>query len=314
MERDVLVWFDRVILAIGRFWRALGLFVLRYLGAFLTLVGGGLVALAPLTTSANVNGWVITAVIVGVGLSATVAIGQDVLIRSLRKDVSAAGEVVRGEEAVAVRDILYRAIERLESLRKRAGNSQSRDKIDGKYESLVETVVGGLKGYFDEPGVSVTVNYYRLCKAGDHYSLRVPDGTFQVSRPVLSMDDPEGLEIVSRTLRGESEYCHDILDRELPEGVPNERQYRCFVSGPAAVDGQIHGMVSMNTATPGGLNEQRAKAYLMAFGTILASAESAFGQSTPHVKGETFSIPQTESTLTGHAVSADAQSNSPGGA
>ncbi|WP_144824226.1 hypothetical protein [Micrococcus luteus] len=304
--------FDEFILDTGRVLRAIARFVTRYLGAALSLVGGGAVAVAPLFVNEDVDTWIVVVVIVGVLLSAFVAIGQDVLIRSLRADVRAEGEVARDREALAVRDILHKALERLESLRKRAGASNSREKIDGKYESVLETVIGGLKGYFQEPELKVTVNYYRLCKSGDYYSLRVPDSTFEVNRPVLDMCDPEGLEIVSRTLRGESAYCHDIRNRSVPTGVTKERKYRCFASHPAAVDGQIYGMVSMNTPKPGGLNEKRAMSYLMAFGTILASAEAAFGQSSPHTKGQPFCIPAVKGTLTEHGAGEEGLSSTQG--
>lgn len=274
-----------------------------YLGALGIIVGGCMVALPPLFTAPEDGkqadvGWAVVLIIVGVCVSAAGAIGQGVAMHRLRRKLRDVTLLARSDEAVAMRSVLHRNLERLEELRRVSSSSTSQAKVLGAYKPLVTGVLGRLQAYFERDGVPVRVNYYRLGKSGGDYFLEVVDNTFEVRRTKITAKEPEEREILLRTLRGDSEYRADM---ETPHaGQDSERAYRCFASVAAVVDGQIHGMLSMNTTAPKGLPERLAMEYLGLFGLILAVAESCVGLSVPHTKGEDSGMSALVSTVSAH--------------
>lgn len=297
---------------LGRLLKALGLLIksnwtdsVSYLGALGVVIGGCMVALPPLFTDPPAEGekqpdvgWAVGIIILGVLVSAAGAIGQGVAMHRLRRRLRDVTLLARTDEAVAMRSVLHRNLERLEELRGVSSSTTSQSKILAAYKPLVTGVLGKLQAYFERDGVPVRVNYYRLTMRDDKYVLEVVDKTFEVRRSVITGEKPEDREILIRTLRGEGEYREDM---ETPDGGQDpEPAYRCFATVPAMVDGKIHGMLSMNTTAPKGLPERLAMEYLEVFGLILAVAESCLGMSVPHAKGDDPGMSALDSTVSAH--------------
>ncbi|WP_427174305.1 hypothetical protein [Arthrobacter sp. 92] len=292
---------------IGRNWK----YVTSYAGTAAVILGGGLVAILPVFLEKDQpKDWgsdiVTTACWIGVGvaLAAVGSIGQSASLLKLRKTLDDSTRQATVAEAVAMRSVIHRNLERLEAIR-RVSTSQSEAKRLAEYSPLVADVLGKLQGYFERGGTPVKVNYYRLTKddAGN-YRLEVVDKTFSVRRAIISGDVAEDRPILVRTLRGGGEYCPDMDDSVWHDDGSHEphtpaarRDYRCYASVAAVVDGNIHGMLSMNTPTPKGLPEKLALEYLEVLGLILAVAESSLGLSQPHRLGEPIGMSEVESMV-----------------
>lgn len=197
-----------------------------------------------------------------------------------------------------MRRLFHRNLERLEGLRKISAGSTSKDKRLAQYNPLVTGVVGGLKGFFEADGTPVKVNYYRLGQEESGYFLQVVDQTYDVSRPKLTVDQPESREIIRRTLNDESEYCDDLtVNDQFAIEKDRKRGYVCYASVAASVGGHVHGMLSVNTEVPDGIDPDLAIEYLEVFGMMLAIAESALGLSVPHEIGQPTGMSEVVGTV-----------------
>lgn len=296
---------------IGRNWK----YVTSYIGTLAVIVGGALVGILPVFLEKDQpKDWgsevVTTACWIGVGviLAAVGTVGQSASLVKLRKRLKDSTRQATVAEAVAMRGVIHRTLEKLENLRE-VSKSQNESKRLSAYNPLVTDALGKLQGYFEKlSGAAVKVNYYRLRRdSQNRYYLEVVDKTFSVRRTTITAKNPDDLPIILRTLEGGGEYCPDMDDAEWhKEGghcahkPAKRRDYACYASVAAVVDGNIHGMLSMNTPVPRGIPEKLALEYLDVLGLILAVAESMLGISQPHKKGEPTGMSDLVSTVEEH--------------
>jgi hypothetical protein len=274
------------------------------LGTFAVIIGSGLVSIPPVFLDLDDDQknwteirWTAALVLFGVILAAVGSVSQSAALIRLRKKYDGARAAATVAETVAMREMVHRSLELLETLRQVSASSQSMPRRLAEYRPLVSGMIGTLREYFSRDGVSIKANYYRLEKEDGRYVLRVIDRTFEARREVIRGDDEEGRDILRRTLRGDWEYCEDIQADHRHHRQGENRDYRCFASVAAEVNGQIHGMVSLNTPIPGGISEDLAREYLKFAGLIFASAESSLGLSVPHKKGQPTGMSEAAATV-----------------
>ena len=237
----------------------------------LSIVGAGLVAVPALLVDWERDPvrsrWMVALVIIGVGMSVLAPFREkavhDTELSGLKDQIDEAA----GDAHVYYRRIMLPTIEKLHTFLKATGAQ----KKAGTYSSLLGQVLGDAMGFLATDKVQVKVNYYRLGEDDNGLPcLDVADQTRGVRRQRIDASDEEGREIMRRTLMGKDEYCEDLRTRR-----PDPRDYTCYISVSVRSNGYVYGMLSANTETVGGI-QQNASDYLAVVAGIMAIAENHY--------------------------------------